>query len=393
MAQHLPFELWSEICLLLPRKDLSSLMRLNRLCYETFAPLYYESCTIKFGNQQTLEEVVSEISERGLGRGYIRYARELRLIFLRSPSEGEQTERPILRPAFDYPPTPASSPLPVFLEPHFTSPRSLLDAGDSDPPGGHSRAKHQRKTDCSARPAATHDDDFEFDTLCLQGLSSLSVYSIRNCVEPLSDSDNLVEMYPFIFMAPNLKHLHIQREIPAPVAMFKEEWSNLARNYCPEPVALLESITPSTTHERLLLKLAKTYMSCLKSLDIQNYADTAILTQLASAFLNLERLFIRLDPFGWRQADLYAHHPDSIAAIMAFPPLNYLCLRGPRIVSSVLDILESHGQTLRGLSLELTIRAQPFADGRDTGHKYLHFTAEDIPRLATLCPGLKEPRL
>lgn len=131
----------------------------------------------------------------------------------------------------------------------------------------------------------------------------------------------------------------------------------------------------------------------IKSLDIEQYADTAILTQLASAFPSLERLFIRLDPFSWRQADLYAHHPNSISAIKAFLPLKYLCLRGLRTISVVLDILGYHGQTLRGLSLGTTFWARSLGNGRDTGHKYPEFTAEDIPRLATFCPGLKELRL
>ncbi|KAL4751012.1 hypothetical protein BDW72DRAFT_174523 [Aspergillus terricola var. indicus] len=109
-------------------------------------------------------------------------------------------------------------------------------------------------------------------------------------------------------MARNLKHLHIQKEIQvATLLPFKEEWHRSAATYKPSPAAFLQSITMSTLHECLLNIAEKFDILLLRSLDLDQYHDTAVLTQISRSFPSLERLFISVDPMDWRELDIYAH--------------------------------------------------------------------------------------
>ncbi|KAL4902679.1 hypothetical protein BDW74DRAFT_180777 [Aspergillus multicolor] len=451
MAEQLPLELWRQ----LPRTTLCALMLVNRALSQVSAPLYYDSLTIKFWNTQSLQDVVSENAETGLGRRFMSYAKKIRLICLPQP-DPDALENWIMKDwATDliYSPVPASMPMDTFLEPHILGPSSvpelkilsgryavykdrdwdpvaslisrrarlevldfivqndfsasLQQAIDQYHPGcridiwwrqgvGYSAPTlRQRLSANQVRLRKEHE--FDFNVLRLQGLHNLAISTISEWVSAESDANDLDEISPFIFMAPNLKHLVIQQNTDAdtrtPVAMLKEEWRNLTTTYSPTQVARLESITVSTAHERLLLRLTRTFdLSRLKSLDIDEYADPTVLAQLAPVFPNLERLFITVNPIARPGPDAYADIPDAITAIKAFEPLEHLCLRGLRSVSSLMDILEHHGPSLRGLILQLTLRARPRSD-RDTGYKYPELTTADITLVAKHCPSLEELRL
>ncbi|KAL4870688.1 hypothetical protein BDV12DRAFT_195165 [Aspergillus spectabilis] len=86
---------------------------------------------------------------------------------------------------------------------------------------------------------------------------------------------------------------------------------------------------------------------------------------IARRLSNLQRLLISLDTNKSKDSDLYADNQGVIEAIIAFRPLEYLCLRGVRNVATIHTILSRHGPTLRGLSIEPTKAGRairPFSD-------------------------------
>jgi hypothetical protein len=81
-----------------------------------------------------------------------------------------------------------------------------------------------------------------------------------------------------------------------------------------------------------------------------------------------------------------------MAAVLAVKPLKYLCLRGLREATNLHRILDYHGATLHGLSLEPYVRDH--SCGPEEGsYKYPKIAASDLILMAKTCPALAELRL
>ncbi|KAL4879242.1 hypothetical protein BJY04DRAFT_96798 [Aspergillus karnatakaensis] len=236
----------------------------------------------------------------------------------------------------------------------------------------------------------------------LRGIHTLAV-CVNSKYDRESNQIDTDEMFPFLMTLPNLRHLILEPDLfsidAASCFQAKEGWRKFAAVQLPSPAAVLESLSVNLFHEDIVLSLASSVeLSRLRSLDIMEYANPSKLAKIAASFPNLERLFIPPNPGGRtnpitgarREANHFIDDCDGIAAICRFPPLKYLWLRALRSSGGLLQILQRHGSSLRGLILEPTRQTRTSNDG---GYKYPELSAADINRLSELCPNLEELRI
>ncbi|KAF7167167.1 hypothetical protein CNMCM5623_000574 [Aspergillus felis] len=211
------------------------------------------------------------------------------------------------------------------------------------------------------RTQLSHDlpygDPFEMDVLKLPGLRTLAInYSTKESSRPNSWIHH-DEILPFVCMAPNLKHLIIRA-------------ADLLRSLNSLSFDLLRGFGP---WEEILLRMANVVdLSHLRSLDTCVHTDPSMLSSAARLLKNLNRLYIHIQPWRRDQADFAADADDGgmIAAVCAFNPLQFLCLRGVRSVISLRQIFSQHGQSLKGLIIEASERARTFPARHDNGYKF-----------------------
>jgi hypothetical protein len=228
----------------------------------------------------------------------------------------------------------------------------------------------------------------------LQSYSALFPADFKN-VSPRMHWAYMIRHLHHLVACRNLRYLDIQLDscwgTYDEIHRRNEEWPN---NTPTEAVANLEALTISSSgpREKILLDLTNVFdLSILKSLDFEVYKHSDLLKKVAPRLRNLQRLFITVDTSSNRTPDLFADNQGVIEAILAFYPLQYLYLRQVRNVSTVHDILERHGPTLKGLQIE------PIRTGRaglaDSHFKYPAMTATDVVRIAESAPHLRELRL
>jgi hypothetical protein len=203
-------------------------------------------------------------------------------------------------------------------------------------------------------------------------------------------------------MGQNLKHLAI-RDIRTSndisIMRIKQEWKDFSDDFNPIPVACLDSLSLDFGGghgplEEILLKLGNLVdLSQLRSLDMSVYSNPSLLTQAASLFHRLDRLFVNIDPWAKRQEDANADDNEMVAAVRAFAPVRFLCLRGLRRTSSLDYILQHHGSSLQGLAIEASEDGSPLRWLYDNGYKYPVLDSPHISQLVDCCPILQELRL
>ncbi|KAL2864118.1 uncharacterized protein BJX67DRAFT_384118 [Aspergillus lucknowensis] len=445
----LPLEIWREICLILLHEDLRpellALSRTNRGCYSIAAPFCYRSLTIEFTTVETLQSITSQLSNKGLGKPFLAHARSLSLMPIHEEhSLGIRHNGKSIVQVFN----PATNE--AFLQPHLTGVPcggglSIADRGGNDSvyrqqwepvisliarlrhleefnffiqsgfPSSLRKALSKCHPHCkvkiwSSQPAAyaepnvqrwilptaseTHSKacQIDFEILFWDRLDTFNAEIL------LTEPPGLVnEMLPFVFAAPNLKHLILTHTFPlapslALVEFVERKWRDLAAVSPPAGIANLESLTLSSVYfdDTLFPALATvTDLSCLRSLDISGYMHPDMLADAAKLLKGLERLFVTVD---------LPHDEDVITAIKTFTPLKFLCLRGHGSAASVLSVLEQHGPSLQGLILELVCYRGVFV-GRDGErlqrfhHEYPLFNLSQHNEMAGLCPHLQELRL
>ncbi|KAJ6118542.1 hypothetical protein N7471_013162 [Penicillium samsonianum] len=422
-----------------------SFSRLNHICYGIAAPLFYQHLTIKFWGAESLRKTVSELTEDGQGRlgntqdllwqlegcklGNTRVGQDdpatkdtfleyhltdptlsyaSGVLLLKGWSNYRQWER-------DWGPLAALvarlcylAEIEFFVRNDF--PISLQEAISQHHPKCQLKlfwpqnvtfsVPSLKKQTCPRVRKIISNDDFagiDINLLRLKGLHTLSVQ-----IPSRSDSKGrwieIDEMLPFLFLAPNLKHLLLRKSSTAhrlPFAMLKQEWHNLAVSTHPMPVSSLHSISigASGPPENILLRLASIAdISRLWSLRLDELSDSYMLARLAGLFPNLERLFISTNGRGWRCPDLNSDDDIGVSAIRAFNPLVYLHLRGFRSAFSLNQIVQRHGPSLKGLIIMPCIRDKGRTED-DSGYKYPELDAFGIYQLAKSCPQLEELRL
>ncbi|GIJ83410.1 hypothetical protein Asppvi_002230 [Aspergillus pseudoviridinutans] len=249
------------------------------------------------------------------------------------------------------------------------------------------------------------DDPFEISILRSPGLHTFALdYSTTNDPSGGQGFVHLDELLPFVCMGQNLKRLTIRDigvSMDVSIKKIKQEWKDFSAELKPVPAACLESLSldidghrPS---EEVLVKLGNLVdLSRLRSLDMSIYSSPSLLAQAASLFHSLERLFVAMDPWAKNNEDVNADDEEMVAAVLAFAPLRFLCLRGLRSTSSLDHILQHHGTSLHGLAIEASenggrVLRSPMI--YDNGYKYPVLDSQHISQLVDCCPNLQELRL
>ncbi|KAJ5930564.1 hypothetical protein N7466_006057 [Penicillium verhagenii] len=244
-------------------------------------------------------------------------------------------------------------------------------------------------------PDEFKEEFFDLNLLHRPGLHTLTV-DIYHQYTPQPVREQIYDILPFLAAAPGLKHLIFEETLSFDhsfrVETLKEQWKNLASALPPTRDSALESVSFGP-----IFKLAAVAdLSGLRSLLIDSYQDPAELAQLGGTLTSLERLFIDLDPAFSGGLNHNSDNYGAVAAITAFRPLKYLCLRSVRDVRSIKKIAEHHGPSLKGIIIEISLRERPRRRlhlPRDSGFKYPKFAADDIRQLAQLCPNIEELRI
>jgi hypothetical protein len=203
------------------------------------------------------------------------------------------------------------------------------------------------------------DARFDFHALQSENIRTLAVKLTRKYSDEHGYED-LDEMLPFLFTAPHLKHLLIaaSRSTRWDIEKSRREWVNAARAIQPVPIASLESLTllDYAYPTYVLPKLSAIIdLSSLQSLDITLTYDIDLFIGLAPSLVNVERLFAGVSPLhlpDLSTANLSTDNPEAMAAVLAVKPLKYFSLHGLRETTNLHRILDYHGATLRGSSLE-----------------------------------------
>ncbi|KAJ5802026.1 uncharacterized protein N7503_004476 [Penicillium pulvis] len=433
----LPNEILEQICLYLQdphygsRRDLSSFSRVNRVCYTTAAPMIYRQLTLKFWDMESLQAAVSEVTESAGGRHFMRYARRLGILCLTAPllrMAEEESSKWKLEPwatnliTYKEPATKNSflehylywcnqhPNMPILInrtnairrDRSWESIESLivglhrLEQLDfvtrNEFTSGLEQAVSRHHPNCRVDLTPHHNwanHEFSIDVLQLPGLHTLAVSLVRNESQSTA-SEGLDDMLPFLVTAPGLRHLILEDETNShgiPLTRLREKWQSLLNARPATNFSRLESITFSAAGlcENILIKLAAIgNLSNLRSLHIRRVYDPINLVNIAKLFPNLKRLFIDPNPKGRPGMHLQSDHDDSIAAIIAFAPLNYLYIYGLRSAENLHRIVERHGSTLKGLIIAPSTIGLP---------RYPRFDVLGILQLAKLCPNLEELRL
>ncbi|KAJ5118658.1 hypothetical protein N7526_010295, partial [Penicillium atrosanguineum] len=190
-------------------------------------------------------------------------------------------------------------------------------------------------------------------------------------------------MMPFLFTGPGLKHLCLEPHEsvdPAGMDLLKATWQSLIDTNEPKAISQLESVTvPSNRPEgSLLFKLATAgNLSQLRTLEIG-----CRIVNIAGLFPNLKRLFLDLNTRNPRTSTIKTDIEESITGILAFRSLEYLYIRGLRIVEGLDRIIQHHDPSLRGLALV-----------PDRLHEYPRLHLSELLEMAIRCPNLEELRL
>ncbi|PKX93696.1 uncharacterized protein P174DRAFT_405823 [Aspergillus novofumigatus IBT 16806] len=246
---------------------------------------------------------------------------------------------------------------------------------------------------------ASMDDPFEISILQSPGLHTFAV-NYFTAYHPSGGQGfvHLDELLPFVCMGQNLKRLTIQAII-APndgsIMKIKQEWKDFSADFKPVPAACLDSLSLHFGSgrgplEEILLKLGNLIdLSRLRSLDMSIHSSPSLLAQAASLFHSLERLFVTMDPWAKPNEDVNADDEEMVAAVRAFAPVRFLCLRGLRSTSSLDHILQHHGTSLQGLAIEASEEERLYM----WGYKYPVLDSQHISQLVGCCPSLQELRL
>ncbi|KAJ0421669.1 hypothetical protein BJY00DRAFT_282161 [Aspergillus carlsbadensis] len=215
-------------------------------------------------------------------------------------------------------------------------------------------------------------------------------------VSPQIQWTHMTRHLSYLAACHHLRHLEIRPDdrwgTYDEVNRSNERWASIPP---PEAIANLESlrVSDSSPCEQILVDLASVFaLSTLRSLDFDVYEHPDLLRDLAPRLPNLQRLFISMDTYMGRDPDLFAENQGVVEAILAFRPLQYLCFRGVRNVTTLHTIVEHHGATLKGLLIEPTRKGR-VGRSRDYHFKYPAMTPADVRRIAESTPLLRELRL
>ncbi|OJJ03098.1 hypothetical protein ASPVEDRAFT_29632 [Aspergillus versicolor CBS 583.65] len=425
----LPLEIWdligNELAEDGSRQDLASLRLVNHLYCQIATPHLYRSLHLN-----TAQDDIDQLQVGGLGHPYLQHTRHL---FVRSKGKpwarSSITERGIHQwgANINYRPSPTTEG--GFLDARLTKSRvpdinSIKTFRGSWEPLASLIARFhclKRLDFCGIAPfpatvqeALSHHPSCQLNlwaehsvgysemagerdpySICrllrCSNLHTLAIHTTwRNSTLP--GWVNLTDQLPFIFVAPKLKNLvlcgsgeHMYAYEPyRQWEIFDRRWRELAARFEHAPVSRLETLTLASEHEMLLLRLSEAVdLSCLRTLNLHGLGRVELLGDISKAFPGLQRLSINMHSYHWPTTNV--DNQQGISGLKLFPPLKFLTLRGLRQASSVLNILQRHGPSLKGLILE-TVPEYP----GQMEYSYPKFTSSEVIQLASLAPYLED---
>lgn len=250
-------------------------------------------------------------------------------------------------------------------------------------------------SECNANP-----DFYALDVLSSPRLEAFTLgYPLTQPPRQIQSN----EVFGMLAQAPNLKHLRIPEYIfdrhggaihwGVPEGFLALEASSVCRLQ-----SLALPFRGVFTGAELLEKLARVFvLSGLLSLDISLSRDPTSVQEIAPALKSIERLSV-----SW-QADTYANamrdlnHAEEdrhiAAAVSAFRRLKYLRMQGIRKVEALYSILSYHGRSLKGLSIQPNEGFFGTDGADDEGYRFPVLSSNDIHEVSELCPNLQELRI
>lgn len=244
-------------------------------------------------------------------------------------------------------------------------------------------------------------DPFEFDLFRSPCLHAIKVYYAygwgREHRSPI-EHDAII---PFFTMAPNLKHLHVQRSMGmgTKIPTSNERLKDFMTTFGPPPTVPPRPVTFSCSpspdgSDPLIVKWGQYFdFSYLQALDIERIQSVPEIVSLFSHLRKLERLFINLDrPISIVPGPrVCLQEADYKSIFGSINQLQYLRIRGLRNKSAIYSILEYHGESLRELIIE---PSQSFEVAEYLQyHVYPVLAYDDILNFAKKAPGIRELRL
>ncbi|KAI9374602.1 hypothetical protein BJX61DRAFT_540609 [Aspergillus egyptiacus] len=210
------------------------------------------------------------------------------------------------------------------------------------------------------------------------------------------------EYFSLVAMASNLKHLSLRVYGPHDEKMAPAESTHAALMYNAAPfldtLSVVQEYGTRDCSETMLSGITRYFnLSRLGCLNLHLTAGISWVKEVAPTLQNLERLIFRWETEG-------SYDPSEvIAAIKAFRPLKFLHIQAIKTVPDLESILERHGQTLTGLTIQPmeTYKSEwyePFLSNDDVMFGFMQYEYplldnRQICKLAELCPNLHELRL
>ncbi|CAG8399720.1 unnamed protein product [Penicillium salamii] len=232
------------------------------------------------------------------------------------------------------------------------------------------------------------NSDLDTQALQLPGLHALTT-TVFMFYTQSDDHQQLDDFMPLLLTSPGLKHLCLNTidcflDANA-VDLLKATWRRLIPTIKPKAISQLESVTISGNlpEANLLFKLAATGdLSQLRSLNLGPICEPRELVNIAELLPNLKRLFLDVGLVDFAPSRVKLQIKELTAGILAFRPLEYLCIRGLRTVQDLGRIIQHHGSSLKELALI-----------PDEFQSYPRLNSSQLLKMAILCPNLEELRI
>lgn len=278
------------------------------------------------------------------------------------------------------------------------------------------QALHQYHPTCQLNIWSTQNNDADPQTMLPESWDPFAVDLFRSpCLHAIRvyyyHGNDLSGLTPvpveqdglsrLITMAPNLRHLQISSSCGdgSSIAESNRKLESFMTSLGPSQISppRLTSFTCSksmTGGESIVTNWGQYFdFSNLRALDVGRISNVSTTVGLFSRLRKLERLLIDLEELLRRpgQPRVYLREADFRSIFGSLSPLKYLRIRGLRLKSALHAVLEYHGKSLRGLSLEPDRRI--YTNELHRYHAYPSLVHDDILNLAKKAPYIRDLRL
>jgi hypothetical protein len=246
-------------------------------------------------------------------------------------------------------------------------------------------------------------DPFKIELFRSPCLRSIEIYFPRgNDVSgPIPVPVEQDALIPLITLPPNLRHLKVSSSYGNGPRILEsnqkfDSFMTLFNSSLASP-SRLTSFTCSKSvsgGESVMTNWGRYFdFSNLRALDVGRISNVSETVNLFSRLRKLERVLINLDDLTKRpdQPQIQFQEADFWSIFSSLNPLKYLRIRGLRLKSALHAVLEYHGESLRGLSLEPDRRL--YSNELHRYHSYLPLVHDDILNLANNAPYIRDLRL